>query len=105
MTRAEYEESAAFMTSIGVECPPAHDLLRGGIIGTVDIVTVVRTHPSPWFFGPCGIVLASPAAVDIISATGALGLFDWKEIEGGCPVPPAKWMLSPDADRQEAILL
>lgn len=34
LARREYERASEFMASIGVTCPPAADLLRGGIVGS-----------------------------------------------------------------------
>lgn len=68
---ASFDELKAF--------PSRHDLQRGGIIGVADLVDVVTSHPSPWFFGPYGFVLANPRAVPFISVKGALGFFDWRK--------------------------
>src|SRR4051812_40046367 len=57
MTREEYEEAREFMKRLDVECPKPADLLRGGIIGSVNVVAVVSESDSPWFFGPRGLVL------------------------------------------------
>lgn len=95
MTREEYEEAAEFMVSIGVICPPARDLLRGGVIGAVDVLGVVSESESPWFFGPRGIVLANPQPCEFIPARGLLGLFDWRRDDGADPpLSSAKWMLA-----------
>lgn len=93
MTRDEYEEGAAFMRSIGVTCPAPHELLRGGIIGSVRVSDIVRASTSPWFFGPRGLVLRAPEACAFVPAVGALGYIKWKPTEGGEPDPPARWML------------
>lgn len=77
MTKAEHADAAAFMTSIDIRCPEAEDLLRGGIIGTAEIVDIVEYHPSPWFFGPFGLVLADPKPIDFFRVKGALGFFGW----------------------------
>lgn len=93
MGKGDYEEAAEFMGSIGVECPPAIDLPRGGIVGVVEIIDVVKESQSPWFFGPRGLVLANAAPRNFIPVNGCLGFFDWRQrqIEG---VPkPARWML------------
>lgn len=93
MSKRDYEEAAEFMGSIGVECPPAIDLQRGGIVGVVEIIDVVKESLSPWFFGPRGLVLANAAPRNFIPVKGCLGFFDWRQrqIEG---VPkPARWML------------
>jgi hypothetical protein len=93
MTREEYSEAAEFMRGIGIECPAARDLLRGGIIGSVDVVGVVRGSDSPWFFGPCGLVLENPQACDFMPAQGALGYFTWTECSMLAVPGPARWML------------
>lgn len=94
MTRDEYEEGAAFMASIDISCPPARDLLRGGIIGSVKFDGITRNAVSPWFFGPRAIVMRDPIPCGFIPARGALGLFDWKPEGPDCVPPPAKWMLA-----------
>jgi ASCH domain len=71
MTGAGYESLKAF--------PQMKDLQRGGIVGTVEIVDVVDRHPSAWFFGPYGFVLANPQPVEFIPCPGALNLFDWRK--------------------------
>jgi hypothetical protein len=58
MPRWPYENAAKFMKNLGVKCPEPGKLLRGGIIGTVSVLDVVRKSKSPWFSGPCGLVLA-----------------------------------------------
>jgi hypothetical protein len=79
MTRAEYEEARRFMWTIGVRDVPARQKLeRGGIVGTANVVDVVREHPSRWFFGPLALVLEDVKPVDFIEAKGALGFFDWR---------------------------
>lgn len=92
MTRNEYESARDFMSRIGVVCPPAPNLDRGGIIGSMLVASVVDAHPSPWFFGPRGLVMRDPEAIAFIGASGELGMFQW------CPNfaqadAPAKWML------------
>jgi hypothetical protein len=99
MTQDEYLEAARFMFTLGVVCPPARELLRGGIIGSVRVIDIVRASESPWFFGPRGLVLKAPEACAFIPSVGALGFFRWKPKDGGAPEPPARWMrrLSPGA--------
>lgn len=101
MTRAEYEDARDFMESIGVACPAAADLLRGGLIGTVAVLSVVGTHPSPWFFGPRGILLEDPRACEFEGGPGALGLFEWRRAVGKGPEQPARWMLPNAAPPRE----
>lgn len=51
-------------------------LQMGGVIGRVDLVDVVTSHPSPWFTGPFAFVLRDPTALPFRSARGAQGLFE-----------------------------
>lgn len=108
MTRDEYMGAASFMHTLGVVCPPARELLRGGIIGSVRVTDIVRASESPWFFGPRGLVLKAPEACAFIPSVGALGFFRWKLKDGGAPEPPARWMLpkptAPVGPRQEVLL-
>ena len=52
------------------------DLPRGAIVGLVDLVDCVTGHPSAWFEGPFGFVLANPRPLRPIPCRGALQLFD-----------------------------
>lgn len=102
MTRDEYESTAEFMADLGVTCPSPDKLLRGGVIGSVDVTGVVKKSTSRWFFGPRGLELANPAPCDFIPSVGALGLFRWKPADPSIVPPPARWMLpkaEPVADR------
>jgi hypothetical protein len=47
----------------------------GGIVGVADIVDCVVAHPSPWFFGPYGFVLANARPLPFTPCKGALGFF------------------------------
>ncbi len=91
MTRAEYEEAAEFIRSVGGDCPLPDALPRGGIIGVATVIDVVRQSDSPWFFGPVGLVLADARSVPFVGAGGQLGFFEWKP-HGEGPDAPAKWM-------------
>ncbi len=91
MTRREYEETREFIEDeIRLEVPRPDALFRGGIIGAVTVTDVVLESESPWFFGPRGLVLACPEAINPIPASGALGYFTWKE--GGDLDAPKPWM-------------
>lgn len=54
---------------------------RGGIIGVVDLVDIVRKSDSPWFVGPIGWVLANPRPLPFQAMKGRLGLFKVKGVE------------------------
>jgi len=97
LTRDEYETAADFMASIGIQCPAARDLQRGGIIGSVNVFDVVTDSNSRWFFGPRGLVLSDPEPCDMVPAVGALGYFNWHPASEDILPVPNKWMLSADA--------
>ena len=48
--------------------PAAADLLRDGIIGSVEIVAAVKQSESPWFFGPLGLVRRDPRPYEFVPA-------------------------------------
>lgn len=51
----------------------------GAIISVARLVTVARSHESPWFFGPYGFVLTDQQILpEPIKVKGALGFFDWR---------------------------
>lgn len=91
MTRAEYKECEDVVLDVriarGVGGRPSHlplpqplDLVRGGIIGTVEIVDCVQQSASPWFFGSYGFVLRNARPMRFIPYRGRLGFFDVPEI-------------------------
>jgi hypothetical protein len=59
-----------------VPLPPIAALERGGTVGTVTLTDCVRTHPSRWFFGPFGFVMADAAPTPVRACRGALGFFE-----------------------------
>lgn len=91
MTQEEYASACDFMRSINVLCPPPGALIRGAVVGSVEVVDIVTRSASPWFFGPRGLVLANAQACEPIACSGALGYFEWKE--SGAIEQSLKWML------------
>lgn len=92
ITQQEYASARDFMQSIGVNCPPAADLMRGGIIGAVDVVDIVKASSSPWFFGPRGLVLRNPVPCRFVPAVGQLGFFVWTPSDEVVVETP-RWMV------------
>lgn len=100
MTREDYEDARDFMASIGVVCPLPDQLVRGAIVGAATVTAIVNEHPSPWFFGPRGLVLREQCAIEPIPAAGALKYFRWKP-SGGALAEPKRWMIArPVVDTQ-----
>lgn len=60
----------------GVCMPELSGMLRGGIVGTVDVVDCVDESDSAWFTGPHALVLASPLVCEFVPARGQLGIFN-----------------------------
>lgn len=58
----------------GIRIPD--ELEGGGLVGVVDLVDCVETHPSPWFQpGGFGYVMANPRRLPFVPCKGQLGLF------------------------------
>ncbi|MBV4524397.1 ASCH domain-containing protein [Pseudomonas sp. SWRI74] len=77
MTKQEYADAAEYAQRLGVTVPPAAELLRGGIIGSVEAIGSDISHPSPWYMpGNKAIVLRDPRPLPFISVNGRLGFFD-----------------------------
>lgn len=60
----------------GKDIPDVHDLPRGGLVGLAEIVRVVRSSSSPWFFGPLGLEIANAEEIPFRPCAGQLGFFD-----------------------------
>ncbi|MEM9738509.1 MAG: hypothetical protein AAF829_01475 [Pseudomonadota bacterium] len=104
LRQREYAWSALKMQALGVTPPRPEVLVRGAIIGHVDVVDIVRESDSPWFGRHWGLVLENPVALETpIPAVGRLGYFPWQP--GGEMAKPASWMLHFDRpNRDDATL-
>lgn len=56
-------------------CYETHRAL-GAIVGTATVIDCVTDHPSPWFFGPVGLVLTDQRCCPPVPCKGALGFFN-----------------------------
>lgn len=92
LTREEYESAAEFMAGLGITVPPAIELKRGGVIGSINVTGAISESASPWFFGPRALVLEDPQPCDFIPAVGQLGYFRWKPADPSIVPAPARWM-------------
>ncbi|KMO29727.1 hypothetical protein VQ03_29060 [Methylobacterium tarhaniae] len=85
MTNAECDDALDLLEAISRQDQQANlqrrarilnDMRRGGIVGVVEIVDCVTEHPSPWFIGRYGFVLANPRPLPFVPCRGALGFFE-----------------------------
>lgn len=67
-----------------LEIPAPADLQTGGIVGRAIMTGCVTEHPSPWFVGRFGFVLASQEPLEFVPLRGQLGLF---EVDGRLTKP------------------
>jgi len=76
LTRKEFDEGVRFIRRYSEQKIPSFEaLVRGAIIGTVEMVDCVDTSKSKWFFGRYGFVLKNPQPIDAIYCVGALGFW------------------------------
>lgn len=60
--------------------PKYSEIKKGYIIGRVNMIDCVTSHPSPYFFGPYGFLFADPVEFrEPIPYKGKLGLFEVPE--------------------------
>lgn len=81
MTTAEWHDAVEFVATFDeklANCIPGpHLLVRGAIIGTMELRGCVHRSDSPWFQGPYGFRFDTPQPCDPIEVRGALGFWDW----------------------------
>ena len=78
-TYKEWEDFMRFVQAQKIDCPPVpqHEmLLRGGIIGSVEMTHVVAHSDSLWWMGPRGFVLRNPKPMPFRPIKGRLGFFE-----------------------------
>ncbi|MFQ6548247.1 hypothetical protein AADZ90_009835 [Aestuariibius sp. 2305UL40-4] len=90
MREEEYRWGLYKLQQVGVTAPHPAELVRGGLIGVVDVVDIVSESGSPWFGGPWGLVLENATPIGPFPAHGALGYFEWVRTEAFSPALP--WM-------------
>jgi hypothetical protein len=86
----EYKWAAFKLAELGIRAPKPQDLVRGAIIGFVEVTGIVSTSSSPWFGGPLGLRLENPCSIRPIPARGDRGYFEW--VAGGEIAKPLPWM-------------
>jgi hypothetical protein len=87
MDLSEYDDALWLALQAGAagsvrSMPMSNGLVRGGIIGSVEIVDCVSASGSPWFCGPFGFVLRNPQPLRFRMCRGGLGFFNVEEVVG-----------------------
>jgi hypothetical protein len=87
MTRAEYKAAVLFVRgfdpALAGRIPHPDSLVLGAVIGTVEQIDCVRSHPSPFFCGKYGHVYRNAREFAVpVPAKGALGFWEWNPPEG-----------------------
>lgn len=83
MTRREYDEAMNWVVlnarlPLTFHEPKFEELLRGGIVGQMNVVDCVDEHPSPWFCGPYALVIDGAKELPFYPCKGQLSLFEVK---------------------------
>ena len=78
----DYEGARWIEETFGMKVPKAHNLKKGGIVGTVEIVDCVTKSDSKWFSGPKGYVLKDAKECEFIPYRGMPGFFEVNQGEG-----------------------
>lgn len=98
MTEKEYRWGLWRLDKHGGQCPRPDALVRGAIIGTIEVTGIVTQSDSAWFGGEAGLTLANPRAIEPIPAKGALGYFEWSRAEDFAATQPWMKAFGPDQD-------
>jgi hypothetical protein len=83
MSALEYEHARAFacLAAPSIVMPPARELVRGGIIGSVELVDSLDTSDSPWYMGEKAFLLRNPEPLPFRQYKGRLQFFDVPGVE------------------------
>ncbi|CAK9889160.1 ASCH domain-containing protein [Pseudomonas fluorescens] len=76
MTSNEFTQALLFCSERGLPMPDRDDMMRGGIIGSVELVDSVDHSKSPWYTGDKAFALHDPKPLPFIPLKGRLGFFD-----------------------------
>ena len=79
MTVKDFRFALQFMEERGLRLPhpiPRDNLLRGGIIGSVELVDSAENSDSPWYMGEKAFLLRDPKPLPFTPLKGRLNFFD-----------------------------
>jgi hypothetical protein len=76
MTSNEFTRALLFCSERGLPMPDRDDMMRGGIIGSVELFDSVDHSNSPWYTGDKAFLLRDPRPIEFIPLKGQLGFFD-----------------------------
>jgi hypothetical protein len=80
-TKKQWADAVSFALNAGLiknpaEVPPISELLRGGIIGSVELAASVDTSDSPWYMGQKAFILRNPKPLPFTPLKGRLQFFE-----------------------------
>ena len=79
MTGIEYEDAVRFVRrfnpQLAAVMPKRQDLVRGSILGDVDLTGCEEFVESHWFVGAFGFTLRDPRPIEPVQCRGQLGFF------------------------------
>jgi hypothetical protein len=70
-----FDQARSFINDLGLDCPDLDQLERGGVIGSVRVISLTKASDSRWWVGPGGLVLADPEPLPFRPYRGNTGLF------------------------------
>lgn len=76
MTSSEFTQALLFCSERDLPMPDRDDMMRGGIIGSVELFDSVDHSDSPWYMGDKAFLLRDPKPIEFIPLKGRLGFFD-----------------------------
>lgn len=76
MTSNEFTRALLYCFDRGLPMPDRWDMLRGGIIGSVELVDSLDQSDSPWYMGEKAFLLRDPKPLPFMPCKGRLGFFD-----------------------------
>lgn len=77
-TALEWLEAMRIAQLAGVRFPSFEEMDKGGIVGVMDITGMCESHPSPFFLGPVGWLIANARPLPFLPMKGRLSLFETK---------------------------
>lgn len=76
MTSNDFTQALLYCSERGLPMPDRDDMLRGGIIGSGELVDSLDTCSPPWHTGEKALVLRNPKPLSFAPVKGRLNFFE-----------------------------